>query len=196
MKPFSDACENNKVPILAVLEGKLRDGARVLEIGSGTGQHAVYFGAECPHVTWCPRDLVQNHAGINAWLADAGLANVEDPLVLDVRSKTWPVEEADVVFSANTTHIMDWPSVEAMFRGVARVLRAGGLLVLYGPFRFEGRYTSESNAAFDRFLRDRDPASGIRDFEALDALAVAGNLGAVARYRMPANNDLLLWRRL
>ncbi len=195
MRPFSQACENNKAPILSVLEPVLSGARRVLEIGSGTGQHAVYFGANLTHLTWVPSDVPEHHAGIRAWLDEAGLDNVPPPLALDVNDPVWPIEHADGVFSANTVHIMDWASVMRMYEGIGRLLAPGGVLVLYGPFRFAHAYTSQSNEQFDRFLRARDPASGVRDFEALDRLASEQDLVFSQRHDLPANNQVLVWVR-
>lgn len=166
----------------------------VLEIGSGTGQHAVYFGQQLPDIEWLTSDLAENHAGINEWLEAYSLPNVRAPIVLDVNASDWRVGEVDAVFSANTVHIISWPSNVAMFRGVARVLRPGGRFLVYGPFNFDGRYTSESNARFDALLRSRDPESGIRDFDALDALAKTHGLVFREDYAMPANNRVLVWQ--
>ncbi len=194
-KPFSQACENNRRPILAILRRYLEDGCRVLEIGSGTGQHAVYFGAALSGVTWQTSDRSEYHEGLRMWLAEAGLANVLPPLNLDVLALPWPVTACDAVFSANTAHIMSWPAVATMVAGVGRLLEPGGLFLLYGPFSYAGRHTSPSNAAFDASLRGRDPAMGVRDFEAVDDLARAAGLELVEDNAMPANNRLLVWRR-
>ena len=195
-KPFSQACENNQGPILAILRRHLADGWRVLEIGSGTGQHAVHFGTHLPSIAWQTSDRIEHHDGIRRWLADAGLANVAPPLELDVRVQPWPVDRTEAVFSANTAHIMSWPAFMAMLTGVGRVLVPGGLFLLYGPFSYSGAHTSRSNAAFDASLRARDPAMGVRDFDAVDALARAAGLELLEDNAMPANNRLLVWRRL
>ncbi len=194
-KPFSQACENNQGPILEVLRRYLRPGCKVLEIGSGTGQHAVFFGAQLPEVIWQTSDRLSNHAGIRQWLDDAGLDNVRRPLALDVLEEPWPGVEADAVFSANTAHIMNWPAVEAMVTGVGRLLKEEGLFLLYGPFSYGGVHTSESNRAFDASLRMRDPSMGIRDFERVDALARASGLALRQDVAMPANNRLLAWQK-
>ena len=194
-KPFSQACENNKRPILEVLRRYLGDGGTVLEIGSGTGQHAVFFGAELPDLVWQCSDLPAGHAGIRRWLEDARLPNVRPPLALDVTTTDWTVGPVDAVFSANTAHIMHWPAVESLFEGVGRLLPEAGLLVVYGPFNYRGAYTSPSNARFDQWLKSRDPGSGIRDFEALDRLARRAGLGLQQDFAMPANNRILCWRR-
>jgi SAM-dependent methyltransferase len=195
VKPFSEACARNQAPILAVLRELLPAHGRVLEIGSGSGQHAVYFGAALPGVIWQTSDLPENHPGIHAWIDDAALPNVLPPLALAAADAVWPVAAVDAIFSANTLHIMPWPAVERLFAGAARVLAAGGTLCIYGPFNYGGRHTAESNARFDAFLRQRDPASGIRDFEAVDRLAQANGLILLRDCAMPANNRLLAWRR-
>jgi cyclopropane fatty-acyl-phospholipid synthase-like methyltransferase len=194
-KPFSQACENNKRPILGVLRRHLGGVRHVLEIGSGTGQHAVHFAAALPHLEWQTSDLEPNHAGIGQWIEDSGLDNVRLPIAIDVTLRPWPIRETEAVFSANTTHIMGWPCVEAFVAGVGDVLREGGLFLLYGPFNVGGAYTSESNARFDAMLRQRDPESGIRDVEAIDALAGAAGMRLLDDNAMPANNRLYVWRK-
>ncbi|MCK9532337.1 MAG: class I SAM-dependent methyltransferase [Gammaproteobacteria bacterium] len=194
-KPYAESCDQNREPILAVLRGLFADRKAVLEIGSGTGQHAVYFGAQLPFLQWYTSDRSENHAGIRLWLAEAGLANVHPPLALDVTQTDWPAPAVDAVFSANTTHIMDWPAVESLFAGLGQLLPGGGLFALYGPFNYDGRYTSESNARFDAWLKQRDPRSGIRDVADLNALADAAGLALRDDFAMPQNNRLLCWER-
>jgi cyclopropane fatty-acyl-phospholipid synthase-like methyltransferase len=191
----SEACERNKGPILAVLSRELAASRRVLEIGSGTGQHAVHFATHLPQLLWQPSELAENLAPLAERIALEGPPNLRTPLALDVRADLWDVAPADAVFSANTLHIMSWSDVEQFFRGVGGVLEAAGVLCVYGPFRYGGRHTSDSNAEFDAFLKRRDPASGVRDFEALDALARAQQLTFAADHPMPANNRTLVWRR-
>jgi SAM-dependent methyltransferase len=196
MKPLSESCERNKEPILGVLRVEFSEVRRVLEIGSGTGQHAVYFGGQLPNLTWQTSDLEANHEGILQWVKEAALANVLPPLLLDaLRSETWPDEVFDGVFSANSLHIMSWAAVEQFFPLVGRVLAPGGVLAVYGPFNYGGQYTSDSNRNFDQWLKNRDPLSAIRDFEAVDALARAQGLDLVQDVAMPANNRTLVWRR-
>ncbi len=195
-KPYSESCEQNREPILAVLKQAFADRSQVLEIGSGTGQHAVYFGADLPYLRWQTSDVLAYHPGIRAWLADAALPNVLAPLELDVSLQHWPNSRYDAVFSANTLHIMGWPEVIRFFEGVGAVLAPGGVLVVYGPFNYNGQFTSESNARFDGWLKARDPASGVRDFEAVDALARGQGLILQQDIAMPANNRSLVWRRL
>jgi cyclopropane fatty-acyl-phospholipid synthase-like methyltransferase len=195
-KPYSESCEQNREPILAVLRAAFPDRHRVLEIGSGTGQHAVYFGAELPHLLWQTADVRAYHPGIHAWLDEAALPSVLPPLELDVNQTHWHSGRYDAVFSANTLHIMGWPEVVRFFAGVGEVLEPGGVLVVYGPFNYNGQFTSESNARFDAWLKARDPASGVRDFEAVDALARAQGLVLQHDIAMPANNRSLVWQRM
>jgi len=195
MKPYSESCDQNRDPILSVIQPLFAELTRVLEIGSGTGQHAVYFAAAMPHLTWHTSDCLEYHDGIRLWLEEAALPNVRSPLQLDVARSVWPSLDVEAVFSANTAHIMHWPEVEAMFAGVGGLLPAGGLFALYGPFNYQGRFTSDSNARFDGWLKQRDPAMGVRDFEALDRLANAAGMALMQDFEMPANNRILCWRR-
>jgi len=194
-KPYSESCEQNREPILAVLREAFADRRRLLEIGSGTGQHAVYFAAELPQLVWQTADVRAYHPGIHAWLDEAALPNVLPPLELDVNQTQWHSGRYDAVFSANTLHIMGWPEVVRFFAGVGTVLEPGGVLVVYGPFNYNGQFTSDSNARFDAWLKARDPASGVRDFEAVDALARAQGLVLQRDLAMPANNRSLVWQR-
>ncbi|MBM4197632.1 MAG: DUF938 domain-containing protein [Gammaproteobacteria bacterium] len=196
MLPHSEACERNKGPILEVLRDAFAPARRVLEIGSGTGQHAVWFSRHLAHVDWQPSERAEELAGLRARIAAEGTANLLEPLELDVCRRPWAVGSVDAVFSANTLHIMDWGAVGEFFLGAGAVLAAqGATLAVYGPFRYGNDYTSPSNGVFDKWLRDRDPRSGIRDFEAVDALARGVGLTLVADHAMPANNQLLVWRR-
>lgn len=195
MKPFSESCEQNKRPILAVLQGEISHCRKLLEIGSGTGQHAVYFGKKFPDLVWQTSDVREAHAVIQLWLNDSERQNILPPLSLDVAHDPWPEREYDAVFSANTTHIMGWPAVEKMLDGIGRVLLPGGTFCLYGPFNYAGKYTSESNARFDQWLKSRDPVSGIRDFEAINQRAENAGLTLKKDYEMPANNRLLVWMK-
>ncbi|MDB5842303.1 MAG: hypothetical protein JWQ23_4255 [Herminiimonas sp.] len=194
-KQFSPACERNREPIFQALRTLLADRRHVLEIGSGTGQHAVFFGAQLPHLIWQASDLPENLPGIVAWQHEAQLPNVPPALVLDAGSSTWPDGDYDAVFTANTCHIMAWREVESMFEGVGRFLPAGGILCIYGPFNYQGAFTSASNAHFDAALRAQAPHRGIRDFEALDYLALVNGLVLEADLDMPSNNRLLAWKR-
>lgn len=195
-KPYSPACDRNKAPILSVLREQLRGDERVLEIGSGTGQHAVHFAAAMPGVRWQCSDLAAALDGIQLWLDEAGLPNTPPPIPLDCGAPRWPSLEADCVFSANAIHIMGWAQVESLFDKLQAVIRPGGLLILYGPFNVGGRYSSPSNAEFDEWLKQRDPASGIRDLEAVDVLASSIGLEHIGQVPMPANNFCMIWRRV
>ncbi len=196
MKPYSESCERNQEPILKILQETLANQQCVLEIASGTGQHAVYFGRALPHLSWQTSELTQNHEGILAWLNEIKLPNVLPPIVIDVNDSKWPIGIVDTVFNANTVHIISWPEAERMFAGIARVLNANGILCLYGPFKYEGEFTSESNAHFDALLRSRNRNSGIRDFEAINMLAETHGLFLVRDISMPSYNQTLVWQRV
>jgi hypothetical protein len=195
MLAFAEACERNKGPILEVLRKEFAASASVLEVGSGTGQHAVFLAAGLPQLTWQPTEMRDQLPPLLERVTLEGSANLRTPLALDVREQPWPVPRTDALFSANTLHIMSWDAVRAFFLGVGQALGGPAVLATYGPFRFRGVHTSDSNAEFDRFLRQRDPASGVRDFEALDELARAQGLTFHADHAMPANNRTLIWRR-
>lgn len=193
-KPFSDASERNREPILALLQKFFSQSSRVLEIGSGTGQHAAYFAPGLPHLVWQPSDRAEALPGIRRWAEEAASPNLRPPVALDV-DQSWPDLVADAAFSANTCHIMSWPQVERLFAGISRLLPGGGLFCLYGPFKYAGRHTAESNARFDAMLRGRDPASGVRDAEAIAAVAEREYLEKIEDIAMPANNRLLVFRK-
>lgn len=192
--PYAPACDRNREPILAVLREAFADRRRVLEIGSGTGQHAVHFAAALPHLSWQCSDRAENLTGIRAWLAHGALANTPEPLAFDVNG-TWPTQRYDALFSANTLHIMSWPEVVRLFAGLRGILAPDAVVVIYGPFNIGGRYTHENNAAFDASLKSRAPHQGIRDLEAVDALARSAELAWAESRPMPANNHCLVWRR-
>jgi len=192
-KPYAPACDRNRDSILAVLEEHFSNRRRVLEIGSGTGQHALHFAAALPHLTWQASDRAQNLPGIRAWLDEARLPNTPAPIALDVNG-AWPAEKFDAVFSANTLHIMGWDEVVRLFAGLPGVVEVDTTLAIYGPFNYAGRPTSASNAAFDARLRAEDPRQGLRDVEAVDALARSIGFSLVEDRAMPANNRMLVWR--
>lgn len=195
-KPYSAASERNRDPILAVLRDAFAGCRDVLEIGSGTGQHAVHFAAAMPALRWQSSDRAENLPGIRAWLDEAALPNTPPPLELDVAAGHWPLANSfDAVFSANTLHIMSWSEVGQMFAGIAQVLRPGGMLAIYGPFNIDGHFTSASNAAFDQSLRAAVPHRGIRDAAEVDALAATHDLDLIADHALPANNRCRVWRR-
>ena len=193
-RPFSQACENNKQPILDGLLALLDKPGELLEIGSGTGQHAAFLPAHLPHIQWQPSDLPDNLPGILLWLDDSDAKNVRRPLVLDVDGR-WPDRQYRYLFTANTFHIMAESSVARCIDAGARHLQDGGLFVVYGPMKRQDQPTAESNLAFDAVLRERDPRSGIRDLEWIDELMRAQGLVLTSERAMPANNLLLAWRK-
>lgn len=193
---FSLACERNKYPILEVLRTFMSAGHRVLEVGSGTGQHAVFFGANFPQASWQPAEISEHLPGLRVRLRSEAADNVLAALNLDVRMDPWPVSEFDVVFSANTLHFMSADCVRNFFRGVQQVLQPDGYLLVYGPFNYAGEFTSASNADFDVWLRESDPGRSIKDFEWVCELASAHDLQLLSDTEMPANNRSLLWRKL
>jgi cyclopropane fatty-acyl-phospholipid synthase-like methyltransferase len=196
MLTFSEACERNKGPILEVLRVAFAGRAQVLEIGSGTGQHAVHFAAHLTHLTWHPTEQLAYLPDLASRVKLEGPRNLRQPTVLDVKQTVWPLRSVDAIFSANTLHIMGWPEVEAMFRGVDAVLSPHGIVCVYGPFRYDGAYTSESNRDFDRMLKERDPVSGLRDIKDIRALAERYALGLRIDHDLPANNRLLEFVRV
>jgi len=195
-KPYSESCDQNKKPILKVLQPLLAAASDVLEIGSGTGQHALYFSQMMPHLTWNTSDCAGYLAGINCWLNDAELSNIKAPFELDVTRSEWPSLQVDTVFTANTVHIMHQHDVTNLFTGVGSLLKTGGDFIIYGPFNYDNAYTSVSNADFDLWLKSRDPLSGIKDFEELELLANNAGMVLVSDYEMPANNRILHFTRV
>ena len=193
--PDAPACARNREPILAHLRRLLVNGKQLLEVGSGTGQHAVYFAPQLPHLTWHTSDRAENLPGIRAWLAAAPADNLREPLQLDV-SGEWPALAVDAIFTANTLHIMSTESVQDFFRALPQVLEPRGLLVVYGPVKIAGAFVGPTNENFDRQLRQRDPHSGIRDLEWLDELALGAGLAREELNDLPANNQLMVWRRM
>lgn len=192
-KPCASAAVRNAAPILGVLRHELRDCSTVFEIGSGTAQHAVTFAAALPGLSWQTSDLAQSHAGMRAWIAEAGLANVLAPISFDVLSAELPPDRYDAVFSANTAHIMSYEAVCRMFELVGGMLQRPGVFCLYGPFSRGGAFSTASNDAFDASLRARNPAMGIRDLDDLEALAGENGMQLTRVYAMPANNLLVVW---
>ncbi|MEI5640117.1 MULTISPECIES: DUF938 domain-containing protein [unclassified Pseudoalteromonas] len=194
-KPFSQACENNKDPILEKLKPHLTGRLQLLEIGSGTGQHAVHFAQHLPELTWQTADQQMHHEGINAWLAEAQLSNLRPPLAIDLHF-SWPVKQQyDAIFTANTVHIISEQLVVKLIQGAAMHLKPAGLLFIYGPFNYHGQYTSASNERFDALLQQRDPQSGIREQTWLVSLAQQHGFTLLEDHQMPANNRLLLFKR-
>lgn len=194
-KPFSQACENNKQPILEGIRHTFAHPGTILEIGTGTGQHAVHFAGALPHLVWQPSDRPGALGHCFARIRDAALANIRPPLELDVAATKWPVDTIDGAYSANTAHIMAWREVEAMFDGLARRMATGAPFCLYGPFSYGGRQTSDSNRQFDRHLRIQAPHMGIRDMDQLAELSQRSGFYLEDDQEMPANNRLLVWRK-
>ncbi|QKI90320.1 DUF938 domain-containing protein [Thiomicrorhabdus xiamenensis] len=194
-KPFAQSSEENKQVILQAIEELVHDCRSVLEIASGTGQHAVYFAAQLPHLKWQTSDLMECHVGINQWLEEAALENVSAPICLNVSEELhWPDSTFDAVFSANSFHIMGRNHVEDFFEHVPKVLNPNAIIMIYGPFNYNGDFTSESNARFDQWLKARNPASGIKDFEWCNWLAEQSGLKLLKDIEMPQNNRILVWR--
>lgn len=195
MLEYSEACERNKEPILNILKDAFILCSSVLEIGSGTGQHAVYFGMNLPHLVWQPSDLSANLPALRARIDVEGTDNVSEPVELDVNSLPWWVSDFDGVFTANTLHIMPSENTVKLFEGLNDTMVTGGVLCIYGPFKYNGKHTSESNRKFDEFLRTRDPRSGIRDFEYVNGIANRFGFTLVKDHDMPANNRCIVWKK-
>jgi len=193
MLPFSESCERNKDPILSALKRVFEDRTSVLEIGSGTGQHACYFAESLSHLSWQPTDFGEYLPGLEARLNLAGLSNLRQAFELDVRTSEALQSDFDAVFSANSLHIMSAQAVECFFALVGKLLGVGGLLAVYGPFNYGGAYSSESNAHFDGWLKSQNPESAIRNFEWVDSLAKKAGFECVEDQTMPANNRLVIW---
>lgn len=193
--PFSQASENNKQVILGILTRHLKDGDDVLELAGGTGQHAVHFAANLPKLRWQSSDIPSNVDNLNLRLSAAKLENLPAAIAIDVNHFPWPSGSPSAVFSANSLHIMSADSVENFFKGIDEILQADGRLLIYGPFKYAGEFTTESNEGFDQWLKDRDPESGIRDFEWVNELAENAKLSLIEDNAMPANNQLLVWKK-
>ncbi len=194
-KPYAEYAARNAAPILEILQREFRDSSRVLEIGSGTGQHAVTFAAALGHLHWQTSDLDENHPGINAWIDAEKLENIAGPLSMDVRTAEVGPGDYDAVFSSNTAHIMGIDAVECMFSLAGAALGGQGIFCLYGPFRCDGKFNTQSNADFDASLRERDPVMGIRDIELLDEFAAANGLQRQRLYAVPSNNYVVVWQK-
>jgi cyclopropane fatty-acyl-phospholipid synthase-like methyltransferase len=192
-KPFADSCIQNREPILHILQQYVEGRESVLEIGSGTGQHAVYFAEAFPQLVWQTSDLAENHVGIQAWIDDSQSPNVLPPILLDCQGE-WPDQQFDLLYTANTVHIMSQQAVESMFKSIVNCMHQASILLIYGPFNYQGQYTSESNARFDSWLKQRDPLSGIKNFEWVQDIAAKSGLECIQDHAMPANNRVLAWR--
>jgi cyclopropane fatty-acyl-phospholipid synthase-like methyltransferase len=194
-KPYAPSCDRNRDPILEVIRQYLAEPATVLEIASGTGQHGLYFSKAMPHLSWQCSDLPANLPGIQIWLDEAGLNNMRAAIALDVNQMQWPLENIDVIFTANSLHIMSWDSVKALFARAKALLQLNGQLIVYGPFNYNGEYSSESNQQFDQWLLNRDPQSAIRHFEDVCQLAEQAGLSLIQDHPMPANNRCIVWKK-
>lgn len=195
LKEYSPSCEQNKEFILKVLKDLLPTSGTVLEIGSGTGQHAVYFASQFPNLSWQPTDLCAHFSSIRAWAQEKALKNLRRPLELDLLAdlKTWPLSAAQAIVCINTVHIVAWRGVVNLFAGAARVLPPGGLLYVYGAYRYATHPLEPSNKSFDQLLRARDPESGVRDFEAVNELALKCGMTLLCDRPMPGNNRSIAW---
>lgn len=192
MRKYSQACEQNKEPILNILKQVFKNNKKILEIGSGTGQHAAYFSRHLPHLIWQPSDLKENHSSIESWMEE-DITNIEKPIELDISQHPWPSVSVDGIFVANVFHIISWEVITHFFLGVDEILNKNGVVLIYGPFSYAGKHTSQSNEDFDRYLKQRDPLSGVRDIVDLDNLAQSVGLKLIEDYPMPVNNRCLVW---
>lgn len=195
-KPYSESCDQNRDPIYSVISPLLSSASNVLEVGSGTGQHAVYFAEKLPQLNWHTSDCKQYLDGINAWLSEANLPNLKPPFELNVSVSQWPDLNVDAIFTANSIHIMNQSDVVNLIEGAGALLNTNGSLIIYGPFNYNGAFSSESNARFNQWLKDRDPQSGIKHFEDIESLANKNGMQLVADYGMPANNRILHFIKL
>ncbi|MCR4347928.1 MAG: class I SAM-dependent methyltransferase [Sulfuricaulis sp.] len=195
MKQHSPSCERNKEPILAVLRNIFTAPGLILEIGSGSGQHAVHFARGLPQMTWQPTDTTENLPSISAWRAEASLPNLREPMALDLFVDAWPAKEAQALVCINTLHIVAWEAVQKLFIGAGRLLKTGGIVYVYGPYRYAGRALEPSNEDFDRWLKARDPVSGVRLFEDVNRLAEQNGFILAGDRAMPANNRSIWWQK-
>ena len=193
-KPYSESCEQNKDVILSIIQPYLSSGTKVLEIGSGTGQHAVHFASHNPDIEWQPSDRLLYIEGINAWIADAACSNIKPVIELDVL-KQWPSDRYNLVFTANTFHIMGKQAVKICLETVSNCLLSNGYFIVYGPFNYNQQYTSPSNQNFDDWLKANDPDSGIKDFEWVCDITQRAGLRLIDDVEMPANNRILIWQQ-
>ncbi|MCV6639355.1 DUF938 domain-containing protein [Candidatus Albibeggiatoa sp. nov. NOAA] len=194
-KPYAEACDQNALHILKVLQQYLPKQGELLEIGSGTGQHAVIFAEAFPDLIWWTSDKTEMHQGIQMWIDESDCSNLRAPIALDVLHDAWPAQQFDAIYSANTAHIMPVEAVEAMFAGVANILKSDALFLIYGPFMYNGEHTSESNLRFDRWIRSWEPHRGIRDVVWLKEIAESHGLVLDNDIAMPENNRTLVWRK-
>ncbi|MEW4448472.1 DUF938 domain-containing protein [Qipengyuania sp. JC766] len=196
MKRYAPATARNSEPIARVLETELPERGTVLEIASGSGEHAVFLARRFPHLVWQPTDLdTEALESIAAWSEDSGLGNIAEPLALDASEERWPIDRADAILCVNMLHISPWSATTSLFAGAAVVLQTGGKLILYGPFLEAGVETADSNLQFDDSLRQRNPDWGLRNTDDVDTVANEHGFIRNARYPMPANNLILVYRR-
>lgn len=195
MKKYAPSADRNRENIRQVLSNVLTKNGTILEIGSGTGQHAAFFAKSFPEYRWIPSDLQENLDSINAWAAESGLDNISPAIELNLENKIWPVEPVDSLICINIIHIVSWRLVENLFRGAGEILTPGGILFVYGPFEYSDRPLEPSNVEFNQWLKDRDPESGIRQFDDINALAAENSLSLVGDKAMPANNRSIWWRK-
>lgn len=195
MKPYSESCAQNQEHILKVIQPLLTDKNHILEIGSGTGQHAVYFAQHMPDLIWQTSDQDEYLEGIKLWLLEAGLKNTPPPISLNVSTSHWPSIAVDAIFSANAVHIMSWENVVDYFKNAVSLLKPQGLFILYGPFNYNGKFTSASNERFDQWLKQSDPRSGVKNFEDLNKIALEVCMTYKGDIEMPANNRILYWQK-
>jgi cyclopropane fatty-acyl-phospholipid synthase-like methyltransferase len=194
-KPYASSSARNAKAIAGVLSHEFRRCRTVLEIGSGTGQHAVTFARELDHLIWQTSDLEPSHAGIREWIEESKLSNVREPFALDVLKDTVEPIAYDAVYSSNTAHIMSYAAVRRMFEIVGETLAENGVFCLYGPFSCGGKFSTTSNAEFDASLRARNASMGVRDLTELDTLACSNGMRLAKRYAMPANNLTIIWNK-
>lgn len=195
-KEYSVACDRNKDYILEVIKPLLKENQKVLEIGSGTGQHAVFFAEQMPHIIWQTADLIYSHNSINAWIEESKLNNILKPFVLDANNTDWHEFNFDFAFTANTFHIMSFEEVKKIFTGLNKVLNKDSFFAVYGPFNYDGKYTSESNRDFDAFLKEKYQFGGIRNFEDIVEVARLNNLEFQKQFDMPSNNKTLIFKKI
>ena len=193
--PFGQACEKNKEPILKVLKEYISDQESLLEIAGGTGQHGEFFAKSFPNIVWQTSDLPDAVTDLNLRISEANLQNLPRALTLDVNDPNWNVKKYELLFTANSLHIMSEESVENFFSRIPDALQQSALVFIYGPFKYDGKFTTESNAEFDEWLKEKDRRSGIRDFEVISELAISAGFSFVADVQMPSNNQLLVFSR-
>ena len=193
--PFSQACEKNKEPILKVLKEYISDQESLLEIAGGTGQHGEFFAKSFPNIVWQTSDLPDAVTDLNLRISEANLQNLPRALTLDVNDPNWNVKKYELLFTANSLHIMSEESVENFFSRIPDALQQSALVFIYGPLKYDGKFTTESNAEFDEWLKEKDRRSGIRDFEVISELAISAGFSFVADVQMPSNNQLLVFSR-